>query len=669
MKNQFNRKSELQIEVPRGATARSLLAFMALSVVANIEAQPAPTRPRPGVAPSSVLRAPTTAQPQRAQNYFEPPPPNFFAPHNARLLVFINGIAPTPTPGHPGTVPSPPDDYGTAEDNNTLTFARNYWVFPFVSGLLGGGETLYDFHSNEVRLSNWSPVHMESPEGPPGAPPLARSIKICDELADPTHTSQFLSAKPDWHGQKLLGMLTYRPSHLSLMEQTSEAIKQIYDRYTETFGPGQQPQIILVCHSMGGLVARTICCNPPGQIASGEPGKARELESAIRQKADYIRSRTLCIVTLSSPHLGSAIPDYMLEADRRFNASGTLCSVPLVSMFFSGAHRAGMWDLRTSYWNQMNAGPLRLQNTKRPDGSAIPIHMFGGRSPAGGFFRSLEPEERGKIWKTDSRSRYDALGLVAIEDLMTHGLERSAWGKTEDPALDQLQNCSGQNLVDSFQRTFLQNLPPVMAESLKKVLDHFPKAEDLPGHFSHEFGDLGVPRLPVFLDHPYKLEWVEKEERLPNLPCRHPGSLHDHDAGIGGVNLPCTHHFQHPNGDPGQAPFVCRHPLPVQHPDGDPNPLPPTRIKVPSLHVDPSRDGKDGEIDSDGFVSIASSLAWGLGWGAEAGGGVYRHPEKGPWHLLNHGSIKGNPELARWLRDEIITKAGPVARPGKISGW
>jgi hypothetical protein len=39
----------------------------------------------------------------------------------------------------------------------------------------------------------------------------------------------------------------------------------------------------------------------------------------------------------------------------------------------------------------------------------------------------------------------------------------------------------------------------------------------------------------------------------------------------------------------------------------------------------------DGEIDNDGMVSIASSLAWGLGWDHADGGAVYRHPEDGPW--------------------------------------
>jgi len=94
----------------------------------------------------------------------------------------------------------------------------------------------------------------------------------------------------------------------------------------------------------------------------------------------------------------------------------------------------------------------------------------------------------------------------------------------------------------------------------------------------------------------------------------------------------------------------------------------------------------DREIDTDGLVALDSALgARLLGPGTEyeyfdhrkpyqalgksfSAGSWYRFPD-GPWNMDNHGSIVSNPAVGRWIRETVVSQAGPLAGPGPVSTY
>lgn len=91
----------------------------------------------------------------------------------------------------------------------------------------------------------------------------------------------------------------------------------------------------------------------------------------------------------------------------------------------------------------------------------------------------------------------------------------------------------------------------------------------------------------------------------------------------------------------------------------------------------------DGEIDNDGMVGIDSALGIKLGtttleyfdhsreW-PMAGGlvrGSWYRLYSGPWNWDDHGSLRRNPETARWLRQHLFRSAGPWVGTNSISQW
>jgi hypothetical protein len=85
--------------------------------------------------------------------------------------------------------------------------------------------------------------------------------------------------------------------------------------------------------------------------------------------------------------------------------------------------------------------------------------------------------------------------------------------------------------------------------------------------------------------------------------------------------------------------------------------------------------GTDGEIDTDGFVSIKSAVGYNLGTNVNnyfdhtTGGSFYRI-YSGPFEEHNHGTITRSQQVSQYVMDNIITRAGPyVSTTGTVSSW
>jgi triacylglycerol esterase/lipase EstA (alpha/beta hydrolase family) len=97
-------------------------------------------------------------------------------------------------------------------------------------------------------------------------------------------------------------MITFRDGSRSLQDQSEAALNQLYETYNRAFsGTSNQPQLVLVTHSAGGVVSRAILSNP------WAPGGAWGFDSAKCERADYITDRVVFLVALATPHTGSPL--------------------------------------------------------------------------------------------------------------------------------------------------------------------------------------------------------------------------------------------------------------------------------------------------------------------------------------------------------------------------
>jgi hypothetical protein len=114
-------------------------------------------------------------------------------------------------------------------------------------------------------------------------------------------------------------------------------------------------------------------------------------------------------------------------------------------------------------------------------------------------------------------------------------------------------------------------------------------------------------------------------------------------------------------------------------------------INIPCVRLlDINARPSDGEVDSDGMVSLDSTQGFRLGRGVGEreyfdhtkswlvgdkyiNGSWYRHYDA-PWNSSglnndNHGTIRDNAELALWIYQRLVSAAGPRPGPGPVSAW
>jgi hypothetical protein len=272
-------------------------------------------------------------------------------------------------------------------------------------------------------------------------------------------------------------MVTYRDGSKHLMPQTAQAIDQIYDTYKATFGhlaADAQPQIYLVGHSFGSIIARAIIANPTGGDLWGN-----KLTATQRSRADFIRRRTVFVNTIAGPHQGTPSPDYSGDIAAFIKSTGktveqgaagidAVMKIPPfswlgVKLDFATKVRSGvakamdkiagerecLQDLARV--NEYNTGILKPDTARRgATGSLVPIYTMGGRNPGGLFYdRTRAPFVVGGLWLPYSiidlfggeRHQSSAAFLIGIESLMHeagYGLEgKRPYGTAKSADADQ----------------------------------------------------------------------------------------------------------------------------------------------------------------------------------------------------------------------------------------
>ncbi|MBW6456068.1 MAG: hypothetical protein K0A98_09270 [Trueperaceae bacterium] len=560
-----------------------------------------------------------------------------FDPDRPTLVVLLHGM--TPSLELDDTV-------------GTHAYARRYWGFHFVTQLLGG-----------------QPPRLEDAEPFDGATWLSEAP--ADD--DPRH-GLLLPAAADI--DRAVFVVT-RDGSRGLGEQVTATAAQVeagVERFRRVLAAADQdasegdrePQLVLIAHSFGGLVGRYLLTNPP--IDGGPFGT----DEATRARVDTIRDRTLYLVTLATPHEGSAAADravllaavdaLLRDELGRPDAFTRRWLTPLLD---AGATLLRLEDpvtehLRTDVWAALNdpdGGLLAAHRARRNDGSPVPVYALAARSPGGQFFVDPMVSDRIELelaaWYAERLDLAPAfyrefLFQMLLADPTIHalGIPGRGWGRAADhPAPDEV--------LDRVTRV------PTAPERIVFGPQDARVAIELAARVD-------------FLRGPHAGE-VETRGWLGRLWCTFvrcaeaPGVIDTGsvaDVDLSGIEEPTV--------------AVVRDLLLGREPPGD----------TPPIGQPEGRVG-DGEIDADGAVPVHSALGYLLGaddgpylaagreWtvGDETLPGSWYRPDLAdldaelPWTYLHHIDLQWAPEVAGWLATELLDTAGPDPRGAHVSGW
>lgn len=173
--------------------------------------------------------------------------------------------------------------------------------------------------------------------------------------------------------------ITYRDGRQHVKPQAIELANQIYHNVSDS-------QIIVVTHSMGGLIFRYIMANPSND----------GLTSYQRYQFNVVRDKVRRIVNIAAPHTGSPAANF----------TNTLRDNPVTKPLASwlGYDKDAMDHLTTNYWENMNQGMLSPDTIKRSNGSRPHVYMLGSRDASNG-----EPW----YWR-----QWEHVGLEAIDAIV-----------------------------------------------------------------------------------------------------------------------------------------------------------------------------------------------------------------------------------------------------------
>ncbi len=533
-----------------------------------------------------------------------------FSPDKPTVIVLLHGATRTPQPeGITGT----------------LKGARAYWGYSFVTGLLGT-DTLQTLSGTALTPETWQ-----------------------TEAISNTSPDDHIVQAPE--NSRHYVLLTHRNGSAFLGPQTVEAVGQMYELYQHLRQTlGEEPQLILLAHSMGGLVGRYLLSNPE----VSDPTFA--LDDETRKQADFLRDRTLYLVTLSTPHTGSLAADNALTIEKATALTDKVLKrfeltreedPQRLAMGFLRAYQDSTQHLRTDTLAALNkpGGLLEPHHARRTDGTLLPIYTLSGRSPAGGFFANPNVDLEAELTLLDvdsnrlglkSKLLTDALNMIVSDYMMSNfpGLSHG-WG----------------------------DVPPDLA-FLDKVRRYTPFKREVTIVASQKVLFEGFPTY--YLNHAWQ-------------------GLKDEPVSPGNIEVWLEYLFPERN--------VMMDELLLESPD-----TPLDTLREEYTHSKTSYHAangpiSDGYIDSDGVVSLDSGLGLFLGteesdyfshekvWqneGETLRGSWYRifdsrYPQDKegvfPWEWGNHSFVQYSPEVATWLKQTILERAGPYVGAEVVSTW
>lgn len=391
-------------------------------------------------------------------------PPFGISPFRPKLVVLIHGITPQ-----------------IHEDRDAgISFskhARYYWGFDFIKGVQGRTEEQTmrvitpradgTMRFEQVNSSTWHPHNqpLDSYDRAPICVPIAgRKGPLPGQETDQnwikSHITSLTSSAND-----AMVMINTRDGSKHLNVQLGEAIDELYSSYRTAFGHlkfDRQPQIYLVGHSFGGVIARALMANPAGPDLFG-----KSLTNLQRSRANYLRERVVLIHTLSTPHEGSFLPDMAGDVADYIDTVGyavvstvleTISWVPWKwksEAAVKGDVKRTMEDLLAAVSGrrdslkdiarmaEYNRGILNPSTLKRPNGEMVPIYTACGRNPGGMFYDASRSTflfgggEYNPVSNLDmidgGRFAKEAMALSLIDVVMrTQGYGKefgSPWGK------------------------------------------------------------------------------------------------------------------------------------------------------------------------------------------------------------------------------------------------
>ncbi len=523
----------------------------------------------------------------------------------------------------------------TKQTISKSNFAAYYWGYDFMQGILGQTSlhktqgfslvrpNIHDnsLHHTPISFRDWTDCVDDYKD---------EDMRACRRnhvlAAHPKETPVFINQpilQSYSQGYFEAVMVPNRNGTPRLKQQMLDAGMQICESYEQHFSQlpiSQQPQLYFFAHSFGGNVSRGILSgvNP----AQGQ-SPAKGVDSQKWQQCQHLlRTRTVSLTTLSSPHEGSPTPFFAVEAEKaallllnelenKLNSINTQGN-PVAQAHLTNAKKEfeslkkGLLDVisadRPATIDIANmrclngqtplagvicedAGLLSPDKMNRPDGSLIPVYTMAGRNPGGGYL-------------THPNQAFDVFGFES--SLFTlQGSGRRASEAMKLFLVDRLSRL--------FKNKYSSDRCKIWGQAAKGGTgDAFSMSHAGTGYF------------------------CEMSAQTDTLKVK--------------VNRLLASIFAH-------------------HSDG---------FLVPRFGDYTNLNG-DGEFDADGFVGFDS--AHGLGLKGKVGGNWYRlHENAGygyrqPWDWDNHGSEAFNPGTAWWFRHAILTAGGPIVSNKRVSTW
>ena len=644
----FKRRKKYPNNVRIGYVLLVLIASFLITSSSTL-AQQRPLQPQMQLPAQKTITTPTQRLPVKQQmpaqttvttqkdsmfpNATKVPAAGFFTSGRPKLIVLVHGA----TDG-PENMPL----------IGKLQHARYYWGFRFVCGLMGGGgNELFTLSNYILNAGNWKEGSYTTPV----------SSNLPNYAVEEIIGNHLLSNTRDFSQSNIKVLLTHRDGSKSLEDQADAALNQIFELYNNIYRNQNEPQIILLAHSMGGLVSRYILSDP------------YRIGTRNSFRANFIRNRTLCLITLATPHEGSPLAaiaqglgQLMLNQQPPYIRDLLLPQresplKPLVE--YLGLNRPSLVALRVDRAtsnNQTIMAPFRAQ---RADQSLIPIYVLSGRDPSGGSLNN--PNLQRVNLGNNLRDQMETAGLV-LADQVFKNMDFRGWGPP--PAgfgnLDKIQRVSFNQIVATNVQEIRNHMDPV----IRQVVDRLGGIIAISGIKPFDVN------APLYLNQKWTVGTRNVQVPFKHWEC---GNYRAPWDDIRELNIEAlVTFFRNLGYDLGQM-VSCMDPQRWTLKDS---------VWVPTIALTPmgSQPPSDREFDNDGLVGIDSGVAlhlgqreamffdhtrlWQIGTKQDgtpllAYGSWYRYFD-GPFNSCNHGLITRDGNVGQWLYRYIIRSVGPV---------